>query len=299
MKRLTPVMLTTVGMLAAPAFAGDPMADQYFSGKNPPLTAQEKAAIAISNQWKNANGPGTKPTMGPDGTVMFLYGISRPSIVCAPLQVCDIELQPGEQVNNLNVGDPVRWHIDGAVTGVGRDQVEHIIIKPRDVGLETSLIVTTNRRTYHFQLRSHRSQYMARVAFTYPEEAMKKWTRIQQAEQVDRDQKTMPQTGEYLGDLSFAYSIEGNGGDDGRWKPLRVYNNGVKTIIQMPATMSQTEAPTLLVIRGGGLFSKPEEVMVNYRIHDDRYIVDSVFDKAILIAGVGRQQERITITREK
>ena len=37
--------------------------------------------------------------------------------------------------------------------------------------------------------------------------------------------------------------------------------------------------------------------MINYRLQGDRYIVDAVFDKAILVAGVGSNQNRITITR--
>jgi type IV secretory pathway VirB9-like protein len=36
---------------------------------------------------------------------------------------------------------------------------------------------------------------------------------------------------------------------------------------------------------------------VNYRVRGDRYIVDLVFDKAVLISGVGRQQTKVTITR--
>ena len=59
-------------------------------------------------------------------------------------------------------------------------------------------------------------------------------------------------------------------------------------------------AETLLVVRkDGGLFSEDETAMVNYRLQGDRYIVDTVFDKAILIAGAGRTQDKITITREK
>jgi type IV secretion system protein VirB9 len=166
-----------------------------------------------------------------------------------------------------------------------------------DVGLETSLIVTTNRRTYHFRLRSHRTEFMSRVAFTYTEDAAAKWVAIKSKEQQDqkeRKARTIPQTGEILDNLHFNYSIAGNA----PWKPVRVYNNGTKTIIQMPSTMAQTEAPALLVIRNdGGIFSDAETVMVNYRIHGDRYIVDTIFDKAILIAGVGRFQDKITITR--
>jgi type IV secretion system protein VirB9 len=50
----------------------------------------------------------------------------------------------------------------------------------------------------------------------------------------------------------------------------------VKTIIQMPRTMEQTEAPALLVVRGkDGFFpwgGKAEEILVNYRVQSDRYI---------------------------
>ena len=38
--------------------------------------------------------------------------------------------------------------------------------------------------------------------------------------------------------------------------------------------------------------------LVNYRMLDDRYVVDLVIDKAALIRGVGRHQERVEISRE-
>jgi len=52
-----------------------------------------------------------------------------------------------------------------------------------------------------------------------------------------------------------------------------------------------------MVLRSQGLFKKSESVMVNYRLQGCRYIVDSVFDKAVLVVGSGRSQEKITITR--
>ena len=232
---------------------------------------------------------------GADGTIRFLYGAVQPSIVCAVLQVCDVELQPGEQVNSLHLGDTARWTVEPAVTGSGSVAVQHLIIKPMDTGLETSLIVTTDRRTYHLRLRSHRSEFMPRVAFTYPDEAMAKWEEIKKQEQAAHTRQVLPGTGEYLGNLDFNYSIEGQASG---WKPLRVYNDGVKTIIQMPAALNQAEAPILLVVRkDGGLFTDEESVQVNYRLQGDRYIVDSIFDKAILVAGVGSGQDRVTIRK--
>ena len=294
MKKVLYAMILGAMPAVALAAPGDDLADLYFSGKNPTLTKQEKVAIAIAEKWKASGGTGTAPVAGPNGSIKFLYGAQQPSIVCAVLQVCDVALQPGEQVNSINLGDTARWTVEPAITGSGSGEVQHLIIKPLDVGLETSLVVTTNRRTYHFRLRSHRTRYMPQVAFTYPEDAMAKWEAIKTREVRERRDNTLPQTGEYLGNLSFDYEVSGSAA----WKPLRVYNDGSKTIIQMPSTMAQGEAPTLLVVRkDGGLFSDDETVMVNYRVQGNRYIVDAVFDKAILIAGVGSGQDRVTIQK--
>ena len=294
MKKVLYAMILGAMPAVALAAPGDDLADLYFSGKNPTLTKQEKVAIAIAEKWKASGGTGAAPVAGPNGSIKFLYGAQQPSIVCAVLQVCDVALQPGEQVNSINLGDTARWTVEPAITGSGGGEVQHLIIKPLDVGLETSLVVTTNRRTYHFRLRSHRTRYMPQVAFTYPEDAMAKWEAIKTREGRERRDNTLPQTGEYLGNLSFDYEVSGSAA----WKPLRVYNDGSKTIIQMPSTMAQGEAPTLLVVRkDGGLFSDDETVMVNYRVQGNRYIVDAVFDKAILIAGVGSGQDRVTIQK--
>ena len=285
-------------MGAAPVVAlaaSDNPADAYFSKQNPVLTPQEKAAVAIAQKWQAASATGMKPISGPEGSVRFVYGAQQINVVCAVLQVCDIELQPGEQVNNLNVGDP-RFTVEPAISGVGAAEVQHLIVKPLDVGLATSLIVTTNRRTYHIRLRSHRTEFMPRVGFTYTEDAVAKWDALRTREVKEKQERTIPKTGEYLGDLSFSYEVTGSAA----WKPVRVYNDGTKTIIQMPTAMTQTEAPTLLVVRkDGGLFTDDETVMVNYRVQGDRYIVDTIFDKAILIAGVGSSQDRVTIVKGK
>lgn len=274
----------------------DNFSNLYFEKTKIKLTAQERAALKISEKWANSNPTGIKPFTGPDGSIKFLFGAQYTSIVCAVLQICDIELQPGEQINTIKLGDKVRWEVEPAVTGFGSNQVLHLIIKPKDVNLVTSLVVTTDRRTYRLRLKSTRNKYMPAVSFSYPEDSQAKWEAIKKRNTIKRKNMTNNRTGEYLGNLDFNYQIEG----ETSWKPVRVYNDGVKTIIQMPSTMTQTEAPTLLVVRKeGGVFSDDETVMVNYRVQNERYIVDSVFNKAILISGVGSDQDKIIITRTK
>ncbi|EHL31857.1 P-type conjugative transfer protein TrbG [Legionella drancourtii] len=287
------IILSFSLLLPLTSFAVDntELANFYFSKSIPVLSNQEKQALSIAEEWQKGDKT-SKPFHSSDGSVSFVYGSGQIRVVCAPLQVCDIALQPAEQLNDMNVGDP-RFLVEPSITGSGMDQQIHLLIKPRDVGLDTSLVVTTDRRTYHFRLKSDQNNFMPYVSFTYPDDAKAKWRLIQQMQAERRKANTFTETNEYLGDLNFNYRIQGNS----RFKPVRVYNNGVKTIIEMPKAMSESEAPALLVLRNGGLFKQPESVMVNYRLQGCRYIVDSVFDKAILIIGSGSSQEKISITR--
>lgn len=264
--------------------------DLYFDeSKNPILTKQEQEALKLIEKWAAGDKVNAPLTTGSDGSIQFIYGISQPSIICAVLQVTDIELEPGEQVYGLHLGDSVRWSVEPAITGSYRGDIMHLIVKPKDVGLETSLIVTTDRRTYHIRLRSHKTSYMPRVSFSYPDQMLAKWGNIQRTAKQEYEEKIMPETKEYLGDLDFDYYVSGAT----KFKPIRVYSDGIKTIIQMPKEMIHEEAPSLLVELNG------KEIMVNYRLQGDRYIVDQVFDKAILIAGVGSKQDKVIIERGK
>ena len=186
------IIISMMPVLGLTATGGDNLADLYFSTQNPKLTPQEKAAIAIAEKWQAASATGIKPVPGTDGSIRYLFGAQEPSIVCAVLQVCDVELQAGEQVNSIHLGDTARWTVEPAITGSGPAEIQHLIIKPMDVGLETSLIVTTNRRTYHFRLRSHRTQFMPRVAFTYTEDALVKWDALKTREVKEKQERTIP-----------------------------------------------------------------------------------------------------------
>lgn len=275
--------------------------DVYFSS-NPELSTQEQASVGIADRWRSNNIGAAKPIESPGGIATFVFGASQPSVVCAPFQVCDIELQKGEVLNSLDVGDQVRFNVTPTLAGTGQDATVHLIVKPLDVGVETSLIAATNRRTYHITLRSHRDKYMPRVAFSYAEDSSAEWSayfsRNKQSPNATAPvSDTAHQTPEYLGELDFNYRVQG----DAAFTPVRVFNDGRKTIIQMPDDMHQSEAPTLLVLRGKNSMlpwgRKEQEVLVNYRVHAGRMIVDAVFDKAVLIAGVGDDQDRVVIER--
>ena len=86
--------------------------------------------------------------------------------------------------------------------------------------------------------------------------------------------------------LNFDYEIVG----DAYWKPLQIFDNEIKTYIKLP---KMQEMPTFLVKTTAG------KGLVNYRIKNNCFIVDRIFDEAYLIIGVGKKQEKITIKRMK
>lgn len=292
--------LTLSGSLLAQAASTDTMddmADRYVAKDTHPISAQEKASLEISGRWKNSS---MKPGVGPDGSVRFMFGAQQTTIVCAVFNVCDLALEPGETISSFVLGDSVRWAIEPAITGEGDNATEHLTIKPLDANLTTTMVIATDRRTYHLKLRSHRSQYMPSVSFIYEEAERTKWEALRQHQLKEKEQQrqanTIPQTGESIQDLDFNYSVSGSA----PFKPVRVYSNGRNTTIELPASVSQTDAPTLLVLKKeGGVFKDEETMIVNYRLQKNRFIVDAVFDKAILITGVGSAQDRVTITHNK
>ena len=142
-----------------------PPALPLYGGPQPPLAPKERKAVSFGKEWA-ANTAG--PARGNEGATVFVFGSTLPTIVCAPLYVCDLALQEGETVNDLNVGDSVRWKITPATQGTGDTLITHVIIKPTDVGLITNLVITTNRRTYIVKLLSRAQDWMPRVAFDYP-----------------------------------------------------------------------------------------------------------------------------------
>ena len=59
--------------------------------------------------------------------------------------------------------------------GTGDQATAVIILKPQMPGLDTNLLITTDRRAYYLRLISKPEDYVARVAFAYPEDDTRKW----------------------------------------------------------------------------------------------------------------------------
>jgi type IV secretion system protein VirB9 len=278
-----------------PAAGGDGKALKGFQPPaDVPLNSTALDAVRVSESWRVAHNT---PAAGADGRVLYAYGAGLPIIVCAPLRVCIIELQAGEHITGEpQIGDSVRWNVSPAMYGRGEEATSIIVIKPQEPGLDTNLLITTDRRAYYVRLVSKPQDYIARAAFSYPEDDnSQKWqqhllAQRAQAEESKRETHVLPAM--ITADkLNFNYKV--TGGNE-QIRPVRVFDDGAKTYIQMRPEIQNREAPVLVVLGSDG---KGE--MTNYRVQQQTYIVDRVFERARLVLGAGKKAQKVEITREQ
>lgn len=257
-------------------------------------------ALAESLKWQHGENP--RPVLQKDGVVRFPYGEYQPVIVCQPLNLCDIELQAGEKIQGILIGDSLRWNegdqsVPIVYSGIGADLVPHLVLKPSQGGLDTALIVTTSKRTYMFKLKSSYNGYIARAGFYYPKEIMQdndSYNKDQlhnklnsQDSQVNNPPVGFPLIN--LSKISYTYSING---DNYAWKPVQVFDDGTSVYIQMPDKISSQNLPGICVLVDGDN-NKCE--MVNFRYNNHFYVIDRLFNRAKLVNGYDDDAQIITI----
>jgi type IV secretion system protein VirB9 len=194
-------------------------------------------------------------------------------------QVTDVALEAGEKLVSVSAGDTVRWVVGDTTSGEGKEAQVHILVKPVGADLETNLVITTDRRTYHLEMRSSGKTYMASVSWTYPAAELVSLRR--QRDEAAASLASIADSGVNIDQLRFRYRIEG----DAPWKPRQVFDDGAKVYIQFPSGLAQSEAPPLFVIGPDG-----KSALVNYRVRGTTYIVDRLFAAAELRLGTAPQR---------
>jgi type IV secretion system protein TrbG len=266
-------------------------------------------ATGLSASWEGAYNV---PAPGADGRVVYSYGGGMPVLVCAPLRVCTIELEPGEHIQSQpQIGDAARWEVTPILSGSDVNQTALLAVKPIVPGLDTDLVIPTDRRTYVVRLISDPARYISRVGFRYPAEEQSKWAKFKAQEDAakreaevakaqerekaekqkakDKADGLVPLAQDALDRLYFDYKLEG----EPTLKPVRVLDDGQHTYIMYPADGRFRELPTLMIRTASS--KNPE--LVNFRVVGNKYVVDRLFDKGILLVGVGKKQRKVTITR--
>lgn len=210
-------------------------------------------------------------------------------VYAAPGQVTDIALQEGEQLvgaGPVAAGDTVRWLIGDTVSGRGANARVHILVKPVRSDITTNLVINTDRRTYHIELRATASTYMASVSWTYPQDALIALRGANAAAAASAPVAT----GIDIAALNFRYRIEG---DRVPWKPVRAFDDSAQVFIEFPAGISQGEMPPLFVTGAAG-----DAELVNYRVQGRYMVVDRLFASAELRLSDKRTERRVRIVRD-
>lgn len=252
----------------------------------------EDAAVSQAKIWQA--GGQAKPLMSSDGKVVFAFGQSMPKLTCSPGRACDIEMEPGERVKKVILADGVNWQWDAAESVERGKAIQHVVVQPKDKDLETNVIITTDRRTYHIKLYAPKVEgaYLNRIGFYYPDALVSSWEDRMRSEanalEKEADMNVMPSAVSPM-DLAFDYRIEG----DADFKPLRVFNDGERVYMTMPENLRTGEHPVFSL-----LDEKGKQMVVNYRRQEDKatgtihYVIDKLFAKGELRRG----SEMVSIT---
>lgn len=241
------------------------------------ITQAQKKALWKPNEGRYFNAIQNYPYA--KGALYQLYA--------APEHVSDISLEAGESLKAMSAGDTVRWIIGDTVSGTGAEAQVHILVKPIEAGLSTNLVIITDRRSYHLELKSLKTTYMAALSWSYPHREIERLKR----HNILAQSKSHNTVGAdlNLNELNFAYVITGDSPD---WKPYRAFDDGQKVYIEFPRDIATGEAPPLFV-----LGKKGQVELVNYRMKGRYYVVDRLFKAAELRLGEDPQQ-KVIITRK-
>ncbi len=201
-------------------------------------------------------------------------------VYAAPGQITNIALEPGEALTGpgpIAAGDTARWIIGDTTSGAGRTAHVHILVKPTRPDITTNLVVNTDRRTYHIELRASDAAWMPAIAWAYPEERATPRAPILRRPAIPIE-----------AERHYRYGLQG---DSPAWRPVSVFDDGRRVYVVFPPGISQGEMPPIFVIGADG-----RGQIVNTRVHGNVLIVDRLFGAAELRLGA-RRQEVVRIVR--
>lgn len=227
-----------------------------------------------------------KPENYKSGTFYYTYNENWVyEIYAQPLHLTDIALEPGEVVTAtpLLSEDESVWEL---TAGVAKDpatglDIQHLFVKPAYSKLDSTLVIITDKRVYHFNLKSYSDTYMAMVRFNYIG-TKNVWAKPKN-EVNEKSNYIKTSNPEFL---SFDYVTTYSKSKTPNFVPTLVYDDGSFTYIQVNETVLQTKLPAL--------FSEKNEI-INYEVKDNVFIVPRLITKVTLRIG----KEKVVIEKKK
>jgi len=236
----------------------DPLARENVQKGLPAAKAAIDGALRMPEKYSGAK-------MLYDYDERFVY-----EIYCKPYHITDIELEPGEEVWEAPfVSEPDVWQIGAGVSKKGGVDIQHFFLKPSYSKLASNMIIITNRRIYHLQLRSYKDDYMAMVQWNYPPSMPYVMAKSENA--VNSVKSVLSGTSPEF--LSFDYKIKYSPFKKPAFIPIRIYDDGAKTYIEVDDEVLHGQLPAL--------FAEDKNI-INYRVKGNLFIIDQLITKATL-----------------
>lgn len=267
------------------------------------------------------------------GLVTFAYGSGIPTVICALLELTDLAFEKGESILSVQLGDSVRWNIESAISGSANDSVEHLIVKPLEAGLKTSMLITTDRRTYHIRLKSTEADFMPAVVFSYPNSlklpskkhygddsylqytsnydsnedhndysetnsSLKNYSSVQNVSYEGNSRPALNGGAAYNDSTqrrNYNYSVDG----DSKIIPQNVYDDGKRTFIVMNNPINSSYLPVLQEISSESFlfFGEDKTNTVNFTYFDNTFVVDGIYSHLRLISKNGEEKQSADVVR--
>jgi type IV secretion system protein VirB9 len=271
---IAPVKAQSAALLEPVVLAGKPVAD--------PLTPLELAA----REFEDTGHARIIPPADPGDFTTFPFGFSQPYLRCGALKLCQVELEPGETLtDDPLLGDRERWDVDQTSSG----KVAIVVVKPKECDVRTNLLIVTDRRRYVVDLEAPACRgtnpaggYMPGIRFWYPGEERKADEMPDALDGMVVDVRAL-NTG-YRWQTSRKVS----------WNPTRVFDDGVRTIIQFSPDARNGEMPVLYGVTEDGT---REQVNVVLRPDStgDYLITDRVLRRGVLVLHDGKRERKLTL----
>jgi type IV secretion system protein VirB9 len=244
----------------------------------PPLSGRNAAAAA--------NISGTKAPSAIDFTAAAVVYDYHPDwvyeVYSSPSRVTDICLEENETpLEAPFVSDSERWILGGGKNKSGDSSVSHIYVKPRERGLTASMVINTDKRSYHILLRSYEETYMPIVRWQYKLYFPNDFFAPRRNQGNAADAAPPVEISKEITEvdprfLSFDYRIMYSLWSKPRWTPRLVYDDGKKTYITFNDIILQNEFPAIFENRND---------VVNYRVSTNLIIIDKLIEKITVRLG--------------
>lgn len=253
---------------------------------------EKPEVIGTAATTESLNKAVQKPEHYKDGCFIYQFNENFVyEIYAQPFHLTDIALQSGEVV----IGTPLLSEDDSVwelTAGVARnpsngEDIQHLFVKPAYSKLDSTLIIITDRRVYHFRLKSYSDTHMSMVRFTYPLEK-NVWAKKNSNDGRSMENRYVKSTNPEL--LSFDYLIKYSRFKKPEFLPKTVYDDGQYTYIQVDPIVLQKKLPVL--------FNERNEI-VNYSVQKNIFVIPRLINKVTLRLGKEKVEIQKKITKVK